>query len=684
MANPAPRLLTEFPEHTYEQWHSAAEALLKGASFEKRLVCTTYEGITIQPIFRREDIADLEHRKELPGYGSLVRGSKAEGFLKDGWEVAQELSASDPVALNELINEGLNGGQSELNIRIGCGQKECCTGGASMTTADDYKTAFNGVQLDAISTYLQAGPSALPAATLFFAAAEQLGFDCAQLRGGIDNDPLAELVSKGSLHQPLSARFDQMAALTRYAIAKAPKFHTITIKGDVYHNAGASATQELAYIMGTLVAYIEKMKEAGLQPAEILPRIRIRLSVGSDYFMEIAKIRATRWLWNKVAAAYGVEDAPVYIHASTSIWNKTSYDAHTNMLRVTAEAFAAVVAGVDSLHIGTYDEVVGKNDTFSRRIARNLHTILREECGLDQVIDPAGGSYYIEWLTDQVANHAWAEFQSIESKGGIIECIESGVIQQGIAAIRSSKIKSIRIRRDKIVGANMYPDLKGKKLAGREVECSAHEAAKASPPEKLDISPSNQASMIEKAVDAAKQGATKFSIAASIAVKVEEGERPEVEALGNHRAAAEYEAMRDASAAYTEKHGAAPSILQLNMGPSRKYRLRADWTAAFFEAAGFDVDGTNDFDSNEEAVTALVESKAKIAVITSDDDTYAQITTELAKAVKSARPEVTLILAGAPGENETAWRAAGIDDFVNVRSNNYEMNHALLQTAGVL
>lgn len=611
-------LLSDFPEHTYEQWHAAAEALLKGASFEQKLVSKTYEGITIQPIYRREDIADLEHRKHFPGSASLVRGSQPDGFIKAGWEVSQELNAATPTELNALIHEGLNGGQSELNILF--------TNGLKLDTAADVKLALDSVALDAISIWWQSGPASSVIAPLVIAAVEEMGVSPEKLRGGFENDPFSEFISK-STAESLTSRFDQIAALTQIA----PNLRVLSVSGNVYHNAGATATQELGYVIASLVAAIEEMKTRGISPESTLATTRVRLAVGSDYFMEIAKIRAARWLWSKVATAYGVENAPVHIHATTSQWNKTTYDAHTNMLRVTAEAFAAVVAGVDSLHIGPYDEISGKTDEFSRRIARNLHTILREECGLDRVIDPSGGSTYIEWLTDQIAAKSWAVFQDIETQGGMLTALESGTVQQSVQAIAKSKFQNIRRRKDKIVGCNMYPDLKGKKLAVDHTP--AAECASSLPP---------------------------------------------------RRAAEEFEALRDASAAFAAKTGAAPAILQLNIGPSRKYRLRADWTAAFFEAAGFAIDGKRDFKTIDDAVAALAESSANIAIITSDDATYLETVEPLAQAIKSTKPGSHLLLAGAPGEAEAIWRTAGVDDFVNVRSNNYELNEQLLKIAGVL
>jgi len=676
------RLLADFPAHSYEQWHQAAEALLKGASFDKLLVSRTYEEITIQPIYRSEDIVVLEHRRSFPGSDSLVRGSHAEGFLKAGWEVSQELRANSVFELNALALEGLHGGQSELNIIVGCGQSESCKGGVALNTVDDVKIALRGVAVDSISINWQTGPASVPVAALVIAAAEQSGIPAAKLRGGFENDPLAELVSKGALRQSLKIRFDHMAALTGYAAKSVPQLRTITATGDIYHNAGATATQELGYVIATLVCYIEEMKTRGLSPGSVLPHIRIRLAVGSDYFMEIAKIRAARWLWSKVAAAYGVDDAPVHIHASTSRWNKTTYDAHTNMLRVTSEAFAAVVGGVDSLHIGPYDEISGKTDDFSRRIARNIHTILREECGLDHVIDPAGGSSYIEWLTDQIAAKSWEIFQDIEKQGGMIDALQNGSVQQAVVAICKAKFQNIRRRKDKIVGSNMYPDLKGRRLAVHAPECKAAHAAPATP-KPAEVVASADATMMEQAIAAAKNGAGKIALAVATGLTSCEG-IPAVTPLAARRAAEEYEALRDASAAFAVKTGSAPAVLQLNIGPSGRYRLRADWTASFFEAAGFSVDGVRDLANVEDAVKALIDSPAGIAVITSDDATYLEMVVPLASAVQGARPGITLLVAGAPGDNEAAWRAAGVDEFVNVRSNNYELNEQLLKKAGVL
>jgi methylmalonyl-CoA mutase len=300
------------------------------------------------------------------------------------------------------------------------------------------------------------------------------------------------------------------------------------------------------------------------------------------------------------------------------------------------------------------------------------------------VIDPAGGSTYIEWLTDQIAAKSWNIFQEIERQGGMSACLEDGSVQEAVTAVCNAKLQNVRRRKDKIIGCNMYPNLKGRKLEMVTPECKARQGVTvALPSDLVAVTDSAGASMIEQAIVAAKNGATKISLAfASGLMNMDDA--LSVTPLYGHRAAEEYEALRDASIAFTLKTGAAPAILQLNMGPSGRYRLRADWTASFFEAAGFAVDGVRDFLNADDAVKALESSNAIIAVITSDDATYTDVVASLAVAVKSARPSVTLLVAGTPGDHEVAWRTAGVDEFVNVRSNNFELNQQLLKRAGVL
>lgn len=689
-----PNLLEEFPPHSYEEWHDAAEALLKGAPFDKLLVSSTYEDITVQPIYRREDIEHIASCTHLPSKDSCVRGNRLVGSKCDGWLSSQEIHAPTPEEWNAIALEGLNGGQNELNIVLSMATSNGYDAdifpvrgqgdrGLLIENLEDMEKALKGIELEAISSIWRSGAGSLPVAALFFSFLEKRGICWQKVRCCFDIDPLAEMGLRGHLRQNLQTRLDHVAILMRFAIEHRLDMQTLCVQGNLYANSGASATQEVAYTLATLVSYIEKMRERGIAPSDTLKHLRIRLVMGSDFFMEIAKIRAMRGLVSKVAEIYEVSEPSIFIHVTTTRFNKTMYDAHTNMLRVTSESFGAVVAGADALTIESYDAIANTDTSFSRRIARNLHTILSEECNLNEVIDPAGGSYYVEWLTQQISEQAWGIFQGIEEEGGMILSLQEGIIQRDIDISYQRRIEHIRRRKAKIVGSNMYPDLKGKRLSPSPMLASAPPVFSEEKRQHFD-----QRGCLEPTRDmlgliaAAKEGATVGQLADRCGLH--EGKTFNIRQIPQRRAAAEYEALRDASELFAQKTGSPPALLQLNMGPSRRYRLRADWTSAFFEVAGFHVDGQRDFESIEQAVEALGQSKHKIAVITSDDASYATQVIPLARAIKEKHPDCYLLVAGAPGSQESPWKSAGVDDFVHVRVNNYKMNVHLLKQVGVI
>jgi methylmalonyl-CoA mutase len=252
-------------------------------------------------------------------------------------------------------------------------------------------------------------------------------------------------------------------AFNRNALAKIPTIGTVEIGVGQYHDDGANAAQEIAFALATGVAYI---REHGI---EIAPRLRFTFAIGADFFMAIAKLRAARTLWCRVAEACGAtgDSRKMRIHARTSLWNKSSLDLHTNLLRATTEAAAAVLGGCDSLYVGAFDEVLRKPDDFSHRIARNIQIILRDECNFNGVIDPAGGSYYVETLTQQLAAASWKIFQGVEKHGGILASLESGWVHEHVKAVADQKIAALAFRRTSLIGVNVYANANEKPLAGR-------------------------------------------------------------------------------------------------------------------------------------------------------------------------------------------------------------------------
>jgi len=692
------RLLGEFEAHTYDAWKDAAVKLLKGKPFDKLLVTPTYEGFSLDPIYLKADAADLPHLQgAIPGAGTQARGPHASGYRTGGWGISQELSLPTPEEFNAVALHELENGQNELNIwpdaatRAGKDAddpevKHVGTCGTSISNLADVQALFKDIHLDYLSLYLRAGVAGVPLAAMLAAYAEESGLELSMVRGCLENDPLAYATENGTLPGGLDAALDQMAAVTKWAIDKAPMLQTIGIQSHAVHNGGGASYQEMAVALATGVAYLRAMIARGLSAEEVAPKIRVSLSIGPNYFIEVAKFRAFRIIWARMLEAFGVpvEGRGVHLHARTGLFNKTTIDIHTNMLRATTEAFSAVVGGVDSLTVGAFDELVREGETFSRRLARNLHHILGEECDLQQVVDPAGGSWAVEVLTDKMADQAWTFFQEIETAGGVVEALSSGLIQTKVAATLAAKKKKIEQRRDTVVGINNYPNLIEKPLESLNIDYPGIRAARvdkltnartqadrAGKQAALDALLRGEADVVASAIAAVQAGATLGEIMQALP----QGEDFSVAKIGLNRASADYEALM----AQTKALGGNATLLQINFGPSRRYRARADWTSAFFRVGGFPVSDTTDFESTSAACAAVESSPAKVAIICSDDKTYAESAVELAKALKEQRPDLFLVLAGAPGEQEADLRAAGVDDFVHVRVNNYQFLKTLLE-----
>jgi methylmalonyl-CoA mutase len=613
-------LLKEFPKHSYEDWRKAAEALLKGAPFEKKLITKTYEGITLQPIYRKEDIENLEFVKSMPGAGTFVRSSSVSGPLGKGWLVSQEINEKNPKEFNKTILSVLERGQNEINI------PNC-----NFTSKKDFETAFKGVVLDAVSLYMQT--SSKDYKKVYNAFKEHSSNN--NINACISFDPFGYLLRSKEEDISLEQAFNDLAEATKES---SKGIQTLLVTGDAYINGGGSSTQELGYVIATLVEYIREMTNRGVDINSIASKVRVSLTLGTNFFMEIAKIRAARILVSNVFKSYGCSenDINIHIHGRTGMWEHTLLDPYVNILRATTKAFSAVVGGCDSIHVSPFDEEIGNPNEFSNRVARNIQIILSEECNLRDVIDPAGGSWYIEWLTDQVASKSWEIFQSVEKEGGMLKALKVGIPQSSILETANSKRSSLNKRRDVLVGTNMFSN----------------------PSEKL----------LAKGVNRAKQ---------NLDGKV-------FKAIEQKLWAEDFEVLRLAANSYEEKNGTKPTILQANIGPSRTYRARADWTTGFFEVGGFYVLNNKDYNNSEDVVSEVKGNKHGIVVITSTDDNYAEHVENISKGIKEVNKDAYIIVAGAPGDSENAWREAGVDDFVNVKVNNYEMLKTLFTKIGVI
>ncbi len=468
-----PDLIKDFPVLSFDDWKKQVEKDLKGESFDKKLITKTYEEINLQPLYTSNDIKDLPQINNFPGFQNYLRGSNVSGYTSRSWEIAQEYNQALPEDLNEALRSDLKRGLNSINIvldnptKLGIDADQSKAGevgkdGLSISGVRKMQVLFKDIDLTNQPINISCGFSALPITLLFTAYANETRTSLMNIKGSITSDPYEYLLTKGDLPISLNQIFDEMKLSTELMIKSNSPIKTIGVSGLPFNNAGANAVQELAFTLATAVEYLNEMISRGLKADDVAKRIKFTFGIGSFYFMEVAKLRAARLLWSKILEAYEVkeENRKIFIHGKTSQFNQTFFDPFVNSLRTTTEAFSAIVGGVDSLQTNAYDESFNIPDDFSRRLARNTQIILKEESHLDQVIDPAGGSFFVEKLTDDIANAAWKLFQTIEEKGGMLKAIQSGFVQDEIAKIADVKKKDFAKRKSVLVGTNMYANPK--------------------------------------------------------------------------------------------------------------------------------------------------------------------------------------------------------------------------------
>ena len=414
-----------------------------------------------------------------------------------------------------------------------------------------------------------------------------------------------------------------------------PNYRVLAVNAFLFNNAGAYISQELGYALAWGNELMAKLTEAGFTADEVAKKIKFNFGISSNYFMEIAKLRAARWLWAEIVAAYkpACECAcKMVAHAQTSEWNMTVYDAHVNLLRSQTEAMSAALAGVDSITVRPFDKIYQTPDDFSERIARNQQLLLKEECHLDKVVDPSAGSYYVEVLTNSLADVAWKLFLEVEEKGGFSVAVNAGEIQNAVNASNVARKKAVATRREILLGSNQYPNFT--EVAADKIQekgsccCGGGHCGEATIP-----------------------------------------------ALDFSRGASEFEALRMT----TEKSGKTPKVFMLTIGNLAMRLARSQFSANFFACAGYKIIDNLGFDTVEAGVEAAVKAGAEIVVLCSSDDEYAEFAPAAYKAL-AGRAE--FVVAGAPACADDL-KAQGIDQFVNVKSNVLETLKAFNAKLGI-
>ncbi|MBU8893442.1 MAG: methylmalonyl-CoA mutase small subunit [Bacteroidales bacterium] len=615
------KLFEEFPPISTQEWQDKIVTDLKGADYEKKLVWRTIEGFSVQPFYCAEHLENLNHLQYVPGEFPYVRGNKAKC---NSWFVRQNIDAADAAEANKKALDVLMKGVDSLGFDVSCKEK---------FSNEEFEILLKDISVADIELNIIGATAAHPFVDFLKAKIQAENIDNNKVKGSVGFDPMAHLSLNGNFCKAQDEVFETAKELIEKA-KDLPDFRVIGVNGEMFNKAGATIVQELTFALAMGNQYLNLLTDKGLDIDTVAQNIKFNFGVSSNYFMEIAKFRAARMLWAKIVEAYephNMEVAKMNIHATTSKFNQTIYDPYVNMLRGTTESMSAIIAGVDSLSVTPFNKAFESSTKFSDRIARNTQILLKEESYFDKIVDPSGGSYYIENLTHSIAEHAWKLFIEIEEKGGYVEAFKIGFIQEQVNESANKRNINIATRRDVLLGTNQYPN--------------ALEKAE------VNITVDTITSKLTKRDDAI------------------------AEPIKQYRGAEQMELLR----LKTEKANETPKVFLLTVGDLNMRKARAGFASGFFACAGFEVVDNSGFSSVNEGVKAAMEQNADIVVVCSSDDEYMDVAPA---TLEQLAGKAITVVAGYPKSVEKL-KSKGIKHFIHMKSNLIETLQGFQNELGI-
>ena len=603
MSNNKERLFTEFTAPTTQEWLDKIEVDLKGADFQKRLVWRTNEGFNVQPFYRREDLKDLKTPDSLPGEFPFVRGNKKDS---NSWYVRQNIVVNDPAEANKKALDILNKGVDSIGFKLGHAE----------LSAEFIETLLKDIRLDIVEvSYRACMRHALELADLLVAYFEKMGYDKEKIVGGVGFDPIERMLLKGKDSTMLLKDMPRLVE----KLQDYPNLRCVMVHSDLLNNAGSYIVQELGYALAWGNEYMQQLTDAGIDADLAAKKIKFYMGISENYFMEIAKFRAARMLWAQIVKQYEPKcdcACKMIINASTSTYNQTLFDSYVNLLRSQTEAMSAALGGIHSMVVTPFDAPYEKPTDFSERIARNQQLLIKEESHFDRIVDPSAGSYYIEHLTNALAQEAWKLFLKIEDEGGFLAAVKAGTVQADINATNTKRHGDAAKRKEFLLGTNQFPNFTEKSEGKEPLACDC---------------------------------------------TCKHSSDPDVPALNVSRMASDFETLRLA----TEKAAKVPVAFMLTIGNLAMRQARAQFSCNFLACAGYKVIDNLGFKTVEEGVDAALEAKADIVVICSSDDEYAEYAIP---AFQYLNGRAMFVVAGAPACMDDL-KAAGIENFIHVKCN---------------
>ncbi|MGI9539019.1 MAG: methylmalonyl-CoA mutase, partial [Miltoncostaeaceae bacterium] len=650
-------------------WRAAAERELRGRALDE-LDSDTPEGIGIQPLFTERDLEAMEFEGTTPGLPPFTRGARATMYANRPWTVRQYAGFSTAEESNAFYRRNLAAGQTGLSVAFDLPTHrgydsdhprvsgDVGKAGVAIDSVEDMKILFDSIPLDEISVSMTMNGAVLPVMASYIVAAEESGVDRADLSGTVQNDILKEFMVRNTYIYPPTPSMRICADVIEYTANHMPRFNSISISGYHMHEAGATAVEELAFTLADGLEYVRSALDRGLDVDAFAPRLSFFFAIGMDFFMEIAKLRAARMLWDRIMSGFDPKkpaSRTLRTHCQTSGVSLTEQDPYNNVVRTAYEALAAVLGGTQSLHTNALDEAVALPTDFSARIARNTQLILAEETGVPRVVDPLGGSYYVESLTHSLAEAAWALIQEVEELGGMTRAVEAGMPKLRIE--ESATRRQARVDRGEtvVVGVNRYEPTEESPIdildidnrAVREGQIARIAALREGRDEErcraaldaLTAGAEGEGNLLELTVEAMRARAT-VGEAADALEKVFGRHRAEVRGVSGVYASAaagdaDYERVRERVAAFADEQGRRPRMLVVKLGQDGHDR-GAKIVATGFADLGFDVDVGPLFQTPEEAARDAVEADVHVVGVSTQAAGHLTLVPQLVGELEAA------------------------------------------------
>jgi methylmalonyl-CoA mutase len=682
--------------HSLPEWQDAATKSLKGKTLDD-LTWQTPEGIAVKPLYTRADVEPLAYADTLPGFEPFIRGPQATMYAVKPWTIRQYAGFSTAEESNAFYRKALAAGGQGVSVAFDLATHrgydsdhprvtgDVGKAGVAIDSIEDMKILFDGIPLDKVSVSMTMNGAVLPVLAGYIVAAEEQGVSQDQLSGTIQNDILKEFMVRNTYIYPPLPSMRIIGDIIAYCSDHLPKFNTISISGYHIQEAGADAALELAYTLADGKEYIRTAIAAGLDIDKFAGRLSFFWGIGMNFYMEVAKLRAARLLWARIVSDFNPKSPRskmLRTHSQTSGWSLTEQDPYNNLVRTTIEAMAAVFGGTQSLHTNAFDEAIALPTEFSARIARNTQLIIQEETGITKVVDPWGGSYFMESLTQELADKAWSLIEEIEAAGGMAKAIETGMPKLKIE--ESAARKQARIDRgdDIIVGVNKYRlakedhveilEIDNEKVRQSQIKrlgelrATRDEKAVEDALEAIyQCAVSGQGNLLDLAIKAIRARATVGEV--SFAMERQFGRfNAQAQTVSGVYGSAfqEDEGWKMIQAdidAFVEKHGRRPRMLVCKMGQDGHDR-GAKVIATAFADVGFDIDLSPMFSTPEEVARQAVENDVHVVGVSSQAAGHKTLVPELISELKKLGAEDVIVVAGGviPRQDYDFLTAAGV------------------------